>query len=271
MRSFLGSNHIWEVVIFGNGQYLGSGPCWGQTIYRIRSFLGLESVWDLVILGSVYISMICLFLGTAVSGIRNYFWDQAMSGNRPLPGSYSICCFRSFLGLVIRLYIYTVWVIVVILLCWRSGHFQDQTVCISALSKMRSLLASGYIFMIWVHLGSDRCWDQSFSVRMDKSMIRLFLGSGSIAVMKVFGSSCDQVIPYRSRTMDFLWAQTISEIRDIQEKRSLYHVYRLHTIFCRYTVQIHAPFYLRVDVFVVGQGWRTGTYTLFAWFFLFGQ
>ena len=106
MRSFLGSNHIWEVVIFGNGQYLGSGPCWGQTIYRIRSFLGLESVWDLVILGSVYISMICLFLGTAVSGIRNYFWDQAMSGNRPLPGSYSICCFMSFLGLVIRLYIY---------------------------------------------------------------------------------------------------------------------------------------------------------------------
>ena len=29
-----------------------------------------------------------------------------MSGNRPLPGSYSICCFMSFLGLVIRLYIY---------------------------------------------------------------------------------------------------------------------------------------------------------------------
>ena len=126
--------HFWDQTIyerwsfFGNGQYLGSGTCWGQTIYRIRSFLGLESVWDLVILGSVYISMICLFLGTAVSGIKNYFWEQAMSGTGHFRdhATYTVL-FHVVSG--IRLYcIYTVWVIVVILLCWRSVHFQNQTV-----------------------------------------------------------------------------------------------------------------------------------------------
>ena len=145
MRSFLGSNHIWEVVIFGNGQYLGSGPCWGQTIYRIRSFLGLESVWDLVILGSVYISMICLFLGTAVSGIKNYFWEQAMSEQATSRIILHIqYCFMSFLGLGFTVYIRSGW------LLW-SCYVGDQFIfrirlySISALSKMRSLLASGYI------------------------------------------------------------------------------------------------------------------------------
>ena len=138
--------HFWDQTIyerwsfFGNGQYLGSGTCWGQTIYRIRSFLGLESVWDLVILGSVYISMICLFLGTAVSGIKNYFWEQAMSGT----GHFRDHTTYTVLFHVVSVYIRSGW------LLW-SCYVGDQFIfrirlySISALSKMRSLLASGYI------------------------------------------------------------------------------------------------------------------------------